>query len=57
MKDLTDTFSEHNIKVPNTLLYADDVTLMAEYKSDFQRILNIASLFSTKWNIKFNLNP
>ena len=34
----------------------DDVALMAESESDLQTILNIASSFATKWNLKFNSN-
>jgi len=62
MKDLTDMLSEHNIGVPiasqiiNALLYADDVALMTESESDLQTMLNIASSFTMKWNLKFNSN-
>jgi hypothetical protein len=62
MKDLTDILSEHNIGVPiasqimNALLYADNVALMTEFETDLQTMLNVASSFATKWNLKCNSN-
>ena len=40
----------------NALLYADNVALMTEFETDLQTMLNVASSFATKWNLKCNSN-
>ena len=60
MKDLVDMLKEHNLGVSfasqiiNALLYADDVALLAESEVQLQQMLNVASDFASKWNLKFN---
>jgi hypothetical protein len=60
MKDLSDMLEKENIavsfssKIINALMYADDVTLIAESESDLRKMLKISHDFACKWNLKFN---
>ena len=62
MKDLSDMLCESNVgitfasQVINSLLYADDVALLADSPENLQKMLDIAHKFACKWNLKFNSN-
>jgi hypothetical protein len=38
----------------NSLLFAEDVVLIAESPKELQEHLNISNAFANKWNLKFN---
>ncbi len=44
-----------NTRSRRLLLYADDIVLMAETKSDLQKMLDIVTSYSRKW--RFRVNP
>ena len=38
----------------NSLLFADDITLIASSEQELNTLLDITSKFADKWNLKFN---
>ena len=38
----------------NSLLFADDITLIANSEQELHTLLDIPSKFAGKWNLKFN---
>ena len=40
----------------NSLLFADDITLIANSEQELNTLLDITSKFADKWNLKFNDN-
>ena len=40
----------------NCLLFADDIVLIGKSEKELQSLLDIASAFVTKWNLKFNVS-
>ena len=38
----------------NSLLFADDITLIANSEQELNTLLDITSKFADKWNLKFN---
>ena len=38
----------------NSLLFADDITLIANSEQELNALLDITSKFADKWNLKFN---
>jgi hypothetical protein len=40
----------------HTLLFADDIALIAETEEELQRLLDVVSAFVIKWNLSFNFN-
>ena len=57
MNELTKMFHDENVGVSmfdvkiDCLFWADDVVLIANNETDLQKMLNIASNFSERWNL------